>query len=799
MKILLSWLRELCPTDLSAEDLAERLTSQGVKVEAIVRPWERLSGVVVARVLEVRDHPNADKLCLARVTTGAVEREVVVGVRNMAPGDLVPLAGPGATVPASPEPLAAQEIRGVISDGMLCSPKELGISADHTAILILPPDAPVGADFRSTFGLEDSVLDIEVKSNRPDLLSVIGVARETAAATGTPLTPPDASVPEGDEKAADVATVEVLDLERCPRYLARVIRGVSLAPSPIRVQARLTASGMRPLSNVVDATNYVMLEMGQPLHPFDLALLSGNGIVVRRAEEGERLVTLDDVERVLTAEDLVIADHARAVAIAGVMGTAPAEVSPSTADVLLESAHFEPKGILRTSRRLGLQTEASIRFGRGADPEAVEPAADRAAKLIGEWSGGTVLAGAVDVGTVPERRRLAVRPDRASSVLGYEVSRADVVDAFRRLAVPTGDGPDGHQVAVEIPGYRWDLVVEEDLIEEVARVQGYDRVPETLPPVRQAGGAHPSHALRRRVREALVRAGLREGVSYSFSSGQDLELMAHRTDQAVRVANPLSSDQEFLRTSLVPGLVRSLRTNLSRYVRGVAQFEVGRVFRPGEGEAEGGVLEEERAAIILAGEGSTGYPGETRELDFFDAKGAVEAMLAGLSVSSWSLGDPAGLPFHPARSAVLVVGEQAAGAIGELHSKVVESLDLPRRTAVAEVSLPALERHMAPAFSLREVPRFPPVRRDLAFVVDQDVPAGAVADALREAGGDLVDSVVLFDVFSGEPLPAGKKNLAFSVDFRAPDRTLTDDEAEQAVAVIVARLRRDFGAEFRSG
>jgi phenylalanyl-tRNA synthetase beta chain len=799
MKIVVSWLRELCPTEMPADELAERLTSQGVKVEAIVRPWERLSGVVVARVLEVRDHPNADKLCLARVSTGSGEREVVVGVRNMAPGDLVPLAGPGATVPGLPEPLGAQEIRGVISDGMMCSPKELAISGDHTGILILPPDAPVGADFRSAFGLDDSVLDIEVKSNRPDLLSVIGVAREAASATGTPLTLPDTSVPEGDEKAADVATVEVLDLERCPRYLARVIRGVSLAPSPLRVQARLTASGMRPLSNVVDATNYVMLEMGQPLHPFDLAVLSGSGVVVRRAEEGERLVTLDDAERVLTAEDLLIADHARAVAIAGVMGTAPAEVSPSTADVLLESAHFEPKGVLRTSRRLGLQTEASVRFGRGADPEAVEPAADLAAKLIGEWSGGTVLAGAIDVGTLPERRRLTVRPDRVSIILGYEVSSSDVVEAFSRLGVPTRDGPDGRRVEVEVPSYRWDLLVEEDLIEEVARVQGYDRVPETLPPVRQAGGVHPSHGLRRRVREALVRSGLREGVSYSFASSQDLELMAHHAGQAVRVANPLSADQEFLRTSLVPGLVRSLRTNLSRYVRGVAQFEVGRVFRLGQGEAGSAVLEEERAAIILAGEGSTGYPGETRELDFFDAKGAVEALMAGLSVSPWSLGDSVALPFHPARSAVLVVGDEAAGVIGELHPKVVEVLDLPRRTAVAEVILSALERHMAPAFSLREVPRFPPVRRDLAFLVNEEVPAGAVEEVLREAGGDLVDAVVLFDVFTGDPLPPGKKNLAFSLDFRAPDRTLTDEEAERAVAAIVDRLRRDFGAEFRAG
>src|SRR6266508_1972418 len=401
MKVMLSWLREFCPTDLSVEELAERLTAQGVKVEAIVRPWERLSGGVVARVVEGRDHPNSDKLFLATVEDGSARREVVVGVRNIQPGHLVPLAGPGATVPGLAEALGRRQIRGVVSDGMLCSPRELGLSGDHTGILVLPADTRLGADFRSEFGLDDAVLDIEVKSNRPDPMSVVGVAREAAAATGVPFVPPDTSVEEGDEKAVGVASVEILDMERCPRYLAKVIRAVHVGPSPIAVQARLTAAGMRPLANVVDATNYVMLEMGQPMHPFDLDLLHGRGIVVRRAEGGERLVTLDDVERTLTSEDLVIADHVKAVAIAGVMGSAAAEVREETRDVFLESAHFERRGVLRMSRRLGLQTEASVRFGRGADTEAVGPAADRAAALIARWSGGTVLAGSVDVGESP--------------------------------------------------------------------------------------------------------------------------------------------------------------------------------------------------------------------------------------------------------------------------------------------------------------------------------------------------------------------------------------------------------------
>lgn len=792
MKVLLSWLREFCPSELSAEELADRLTEQGVKVEAVAHPWERLVGVLVARVLEVRDHPNSDKLCMARVTYGSGERELVVGVRNMKPGDLVPLAGPGATVPGVPEPLSARKFRGVTSEGMLCSPRELGISVDHSGILVLPQGTPVGADFKVAFGLDDAVLDVEVKSNRPDLLSVVGLAREASAATGVPFTPPDATVNEGEEKAADAATVDVLDLERCPRYLAKVICGVNVGESPIRVQARLTAMGMRPLSNVVDATNYVMLEIGQPLHPFDPALLEGGAVVVRRAVDGERLVTLDDVERVLTGDDLLIADRSKGIAIAGIFGSAAAEVSSSTSDVLLESAHFQPQGVLRTARRLGLRTEASTRFERGTDPEAVDRAGDRAARLIVEWSGGTVLAGSIDVGGPPEHRRAAMRPSRASRVLGYEVTTPDAADALSRLGMEVAAGDDS--VEVVVPSYRWDLHIEEDMIEEVARIQGYGRVPETMPAVRQAGGLPASYSLRRRVREAMVRAGLREAWNYSFASAADLALMGQDWTQAVRVANPLTADQEFLRTSILPGLIGAVLHNTSRRITGAALFEVGRVFGPGSP-----VEERERVGLILAGATSSGHPGESRLMDFFDAKGAVEALLGALGVSDWSLGAPPPEPFHPGRAAVVLVGGEPAGVAGELHPRIAEAMDLPARTSLAELDLAALSAHAAETFVVREISRFPPVHRDLAFVIDVDVPAGAVAEALREAGGDLVDAIALFDAFTGDPIPAGKKNLAFSVDFRAPDRTLTDEEAEQAVAAIVARLRRDFGAEFRTG
>jgi len=790
VRIVLSWLREICPVELSVQDLGELLDRRGAHVEGIERPWEGLEGVIVARVLDVRDHPDSRRLCLARVSYGSGEREVVVGVRNMRPGDLVPLAGPGARVPGLSEPLTARKIRGVVSEGMICSPRELGISADHGGILILPTDLSVGADLKASLGLEEAVLDLEVEPNRPDLLSVLGVAREVSGATGVPVVMPDAGLAEGGDHAEKAAWVEVWDQERCPRYLARVISGVAVAPSPIRIQARLTAAGMRPLSNVVDATNYAMIELGHPMHPFDLDLLDGRGVVVRRAGEGERLITLDEAERVLTEDDLVIADRSRAVGIAGVMGTAGVEVSASTTEVLIESAYFESKGITRTSRRLMLQTEASTRFSRGADPEAPGMAAARSARLMVEWSGGTVLSGAIDVGEAPPRKMLAIRPERAGAVIGHPVSAADVIDALGRIGI-RGDRADS-VVRVEVPSHRPDLEQEIDLVEEVVRIQGYENLLSTLPDTGQVGAVTAPYAFRRRIREAMVRAGVREALSLSFASAEDLELMGEA--EGIRMANPSSSGDPYLRTSLVPNLLRALGRNVARGVRGAALFEVGRVFRSGDP-----VDEREAVAAALTGPLQQGVNTESRQADFFDAKGAVEALMDGLAIGGWRLGDPAGRPLHPARSAWLLVGGDRAGFVGELHPRLGERFDLPARVALFELDASLLATRASRTVSYSEVPRFPPVRRDLAFVVDSAAPAGEVKDQIAGAVGDLVDSVILFDVFTGPPIPEGRKSLAFSVDFRAPDRTLTDREADEAVRRIAEALADRFGAELRSG
>jgi phenylalanyl-tRNA synthetase beta chain len=793
MRVPLSWLRDFCPTVRSAQELVGLLTDHGVEVDGVIRPWDPLSGVVVARVLEVRDHPQADRLCVATIDDEAGQREVVVGVRNMAAGDLVPYAPPGATLPGFEGKLERRDIRGVTSEGMICSPKELGISADHSAILVLEDGPEPGADLKEALGLDEAVIDIEVFPNRPDLLSVAGVAREVAAITGEDLFLPDTSVQESPEPAAEAATVEIADRDRCPRYLARVIRGVTLGAAPLAAQIRLTSAGMRPLSNVVDATNYVMLEVGQPLHPFDLDRLAGPGIVVRLAEQGERLTTLDGVERSMTSDDLLIADRKRGVAVAGVIGGADTEVSEGTTDVLLESANFQPAGIFRTARRLAVRSEASARFERGADPEAVWAAATRAASIIAAWSGGTVLRGVIDVGAAPERRRVTVRSQRASMLLGMELSSADVREALGRLRLPATEEQDG--VSVEVPWSRVDLSREVDLIEEVGRVAGYERIPSTLPGVRQAGGLSEDQRIRRRLRDVLAGAGMWEAQSSSFVPAGDAQLFSGDRSRAVRLANPVAEDQAYLRTSLLPGLLRGARRNVAHRRPSVRLFEVGKSFRAEDPDP----AEEERVAVLLAGPAAEEWPAERRDQDFLDAKGVLEHLLARLGVGAWSIRQGAGPPYHTARSASVLVGEEPVGELGEVDPRVAASFDLTGRVAAFELLTDPLVAGASSAAGYSDVSRFPPVHRDLAFVVEHRVPAGEVRAALTEAAGELLDRVALFDLYEGDPLPAGKKSLAFSTDLRAVDRTLSDEDADEVVRRIAERLARDFGAELRAG
>jgi phenylalanyl-tRNA synthetase beta chain len=791
MRVPLSWLREFVPVELDAEALAERIDPRGIKVEGIERPWAGLGGVVVARVLEVRDHPNSDNLCVASVDAGQGPVQVVVGIRNMAAGDLVPWAKPGSRVPMLDAPLGSKPLRGEVSNGMLCSPRELAISHEHeTGILILPDELAVGADLKSALGLDDAVLDIEVEPNRPDFLSVYGVARETSSILGLPLAEPETILEEHPERADEVATVDLRAPEGCPLYLARVLRGASTGGTPLWAQARLTAAGMRPVATIVDATNYAMLELGQPLHAFDMQRLAGPGIVVRRAGAGERLVTLDGVERELTEEDLLICDLEKPVAIAGIMGGQTSEVSDSTTDVLLESAYFTRTGVIRTARRLELHSEASHRFERGTDPESVDRAARRCAALIAGWTGARVLADAAEAGGPPERRWVSMRVSRATALLGYPVAPSDAAAVFDALRMTHREESD--LVEVEVPGYRVDIEREVDLIEEVARIQGYERVGATIPRSSELAGLPEGYAFARRIRNALVRVGLREAKPLPFVSEDDLVVMGDR--DAIPLTNPLRAEEAWLRTRLLPGLLHTVARNQRWGVGSVSIFEVGTVFRSADP-----VEERRQVGLALAGAAGEGWTSDDRGSDVLDARGAVEALFEDLDVEGWALGEPLGEPFHPGRSARILLEGRAIGVIGELHPRTAASLDLEGRVAVAELEVePLRAAAVSRSFRLVEVPRFPPIRRDLAFVVDEDVPAGAMQAALEAASGELLDRSLLFDVFRGGAISEGRKSLAFALEFRAPDRTLTDEEVEPVIDTVVDRLRSELGAELRA-
>jgi phenylalanyl-tRNA synthetase beta chain len=790
MKVSMAWLREFVPIELDVEDLAARIDARGIKVEGIERPWAGLAGVVVATVREVRDHPNSDKLCLATVDAGDGPVQVVVGIRNMAPGDLVPWAKPGSRVPLLDEPLGARSLRGEMSNGMLCSPRELAISQEHeTGILILPPDLTPGADLKSALGLDDALIDIEVEPNRPDFLSVYGVARETSSILGLPLADPDTDHQDEDERADGVATVELLAPDGCPFYLARILRGASRGATPIRVQARLTAAGMRPVAPIVDATNYAMLELGQPLHAFDLDRLAGPGIVVRRAEAGERLTTHDGVDRDLIDEDLVICDVEKPVALAGVMGGRSSEVSDSTTDVLLESAYFTRTGVIRTARRLDLHSEASHRFERGTDPEGVDRSARRCASLIARWTGARMLEGAAQAGGPPPRRRVSMRASRATALLGHPVEPSDAAAVFDALRMAHREEAD--VVEVEIPGHRPDIEREVDLIEEVVRIQGYEGVGATVPRSPEPGGLPDGYAFVRRVRDTLARAGLREAKPLPFASEDDLGLMGD--DEAIPLANPLRAEEAWLRTRLLPGLLRTVARNQRWGSGSVSIFEVGTVF--GRGDP---VEERMHVGFVHCGAAGEGWAADDRVLDVLDARGTLEALFGDIGAVDWSLGESLGDPFHPGRSARILLGNEHAGVLGELHPRTATSLEIDGRVAVAEIRLDALRSAAARPFQLLEAPRFPPVRRDLAFVVPDHVPAGALQAIVDAAGGTLLDRSTLFDVFRGGTIPEGHTSLAFTLEFRAPDRTLTDEEVEPALAAIVDRARAELGAELRT-
>lgn len=649
----------------------------------------------------------------------------------------------------------------------------------------------------------DVVFHLDLTPNRSDCLGHIGVAREVSALTGAPLKLPDSSLTEEPPKVETFTRIDIEDAEGCPRYVGRIIRDVSIGPSPTWLQEALTSIGLRPINNVVDVTNFVLMEWGQPLHAFDHDKLSEGRIVVRRARKGEAIVTIDGEKRSLEPSMLVIADAKRPVAVAGVMGGQATEVSEATRTVLLESAYFDPVTIRRCARRLKLPTESSHRFERGVDPEAVIAASERAASLIAEVSGGTVAEGLIDNYPRPVKRpTVSLKVSRTNAVLGTRLTAEAVSGYLKRLGLELMEPEDEELLAFQVPSYRGDLERDVDLMEEVARLHGFEKIQATLPESRSVGQTHPAGlSWDRRIRQALASSGLSEVINYSFVSAEDLKRSrlneTHPEGRAIPLRNPLSAEMAVMRTTLVPGLLKASALNLSRRVEGYRVFELSRVFFPEEGET--GATERERLAALLMGSKEEDLWDESIEAaDFFDAKGIVESLCEALRVpiEGWRPSDHP--TFHPLRAASPVSGGAPLGVVGEVHPEVLKAFGLPEAVVAFELDSDALRKAAKATPVFKPLPRFPAILRDLAVTVDEEAPAAAVEKIVAEAGGPWLENCTLFDVYVGEPIPKGKKSLAFSLSYRAPDRTLTDDEANDAHQAIIERLERDLGASLRS-
>ncbi len=833
MRAPLSWLRDYAELAAEPADLADLLSSLGLVVEGMEQVGGDLDDIVVARVLDIRAHPNADRIRLVDVDTGdGNTTQIVCGAWNFQAGDLVPLAPVGAVLPGGLE-IARRKMRGEWSGGMLCAPDELGLPAPEGSddgLLILPPGlAAPGVPLTEALGLgPDVVFDLDISANRPDALCMAGVARDLAAALGEPWSMPTEPAPLPVDPSLGTASIVVEARDLCPRFTGTILEGVPTGPSPVKLARRLTLAGMRPISAVVDASNYVMLDVGQPNHAYDLDALGGGGLLIRRGRPGETLVTLDGVERILQPDDCVIADATGvAVGVGGIMGGSRAEIGPATRRVLLEAAWFLPVAIARTGKRLGLHSEARVRFERGVDPEIAGAAVDRFVALlatVGGATGGTGEPGAAPVlrrgptvdardPSLPGRRSVRLRTARVNDILGTTLEDADV----RRLLEPIGFTFDEAAAGAElvgVPSWRLDCDREIDLIEEVARMWGYRRISRTVPPGVPGGSGGLTGRQRqiRELRDILTAAGYDEAWTSTFLAPGDLE-RAGLDPAAVEVENPLDQAESILRTELLPGLLKAVKFNVDRQAEDVALFEIGHVF----GLPQDGSItpdETERLGVIVA---PTGISGGLAERDSRRSEaGAVAGAAAGgaaaaAAARTWeylaealrlqgATMTPERVPgLHPTRSARLVgaVG-QSLGAVGEVDPQVVEAYGLHQRVGYLAVLVDALLSEPRIPLQAKEVSRFPASDIDLAFVTPEVVTAASVRDTLARAGGDLLEAVWLFDVYRSAQLGADRRSLAFRLRFRAQDHTLDDKELADLRQRAIDAVRGAYGAELRA-
>ena len=809
MQVSFKWLQEYVDIDITPEELAEKLTNAGVTVDEIEYLNKGIEGVVVAKVLTVQKHPNADKLSLCQVTTDNENvYQVVCGAPNVRDGQIVPFALVGANLPGNVK-IKKAKLRGVESQGMICSAQELGIddeslpSEQREGILVLDPSAPLGEDIVKYLNLDDCILKLDLTPNRGDCLSVINIAREIGAILGKKVKLPEISFAEIDKNVHDFVQIKIDAPDLCYRYAARIVEGVTIKPSPLWLQHRLRCSGIRPINNVVDITNYILLEYGQPLHAFDYNFLEQGQIIVRQAKPGEKIVTLDGQERELTEEMLLITDPTKAVAVAGVMGGENSEVKETTTTVLIESAYFNPKSIRRTSTGLGLRSESSLRFEKGINIETVVEACNRAAQLMADLAGGRILKGVADNYPTPIKRTVIhLQLDKINKVLGTALTDIEIKGILTRLDFLILQ-EDGEKITVEVPPYRPDITIPEDLIEEVARLYGYENIPVTLPEgVTSQGQKTAEQKLRDKILEVLSFRGLYEVINFSFINKNHFDKLLLPEDDsrrnAIPLLNPLSEEQGYMRTSILPGLLVNLQKNINKRNENIGIFELGKIYLP---QSQGQDITREKMTLGIAVSGVlvSDWQEKGRKVDFYYLKGILEDLFDKLNIINVDFVPCKDNPsYHPGRTAKVYVNNEQIGILGQVHPLVLENYDLPKEVYIAEIDVDVLFKIGQGKVEFKQLPKFPSVSRDLAIVVKDQVLAKDLIEKIKELGGELLVELQIFDVYKGGQIPSDSKSIAFSLTFQAMDRTLTDKEINEIFDRIQNSLVVHFGATLRA-
>ncbi|MFJ5717263.1 phenylalanine--tRNA ligase subunit beta [Neobacillus sp. NPDC093127] len=803
MFVSYKWLQDYIDlTGVTADELAEKITKSGIEVEGVEILNEGIKGVVVGHVLEREQHPNADKLSKCLVDVGEEQPvQIICGAPNVAQGQKVAVAKTGAVLPGNFK-IKRAKLRGEESNGMICSLTELGMEGKvvpkeySEGIFVFPADAEVGVDALGLLNRNDEVLELSLTPNRADCLSMLGVAYEVAAILGREVKLPETSLEPVAEKASDYVKITVEAKEDNPLYVAKMIKNVKIGPAPLWMQTRLMSAGIRPHNNVVDITNYILLEYGQPLHAFDYDRLGSKEILVRRAVDGEKFVTLDDVERTLTSEHLVITNGTEPVALAGVMGGANSEVTSDTTTVLLESAYFNGAAVRKASKDHGLRSEASARFEKGVDPNRVRAAGERAAYLMAKYAGGEVLEGAAEADTLTvEPAVVSITLEKINRVLGTELVMEDVKEIFDRLQFEVSIEED--TITVTAPTRRGDIKIEEDLLEEVARLYGYDNIPKTLPIGSSTPGRLSDYQKKRReVRQYLEGAGLYQAVTYSLTSEEKATQFALEKSDTIRLAMPMSEERSILRLSIMPQLLEVLKYNSARQNDSLAVYETGAVFLS-NGDDALPVEKEHLAAAVTGLWHSHSWQGEKKAVDFFVVKGILEGMFAKLGLTDRVDYVQTQLDgMHPGRTAEIRLNGEKIGFVGQVHPIVQKELDL-KDTYVFELSLKAVLEADAPVLQYEAIPRFPSITRDIALVVNSETVSGTLWEIIVNSGAPLLKEAEVFDLYEGDKMEAGKKSIAFSLKYADPVRTLTDEEVTKVHERVLSALQEKAGAVLR--